>query len=200
MGDQALRAQIAVRANRHPVGRLVIERVAVVKKNAELEMKAARVGARPSGHPAERTHPGDMLDRLDAEADMLALDLFGDRLVVEPTAAVADDLVPIFDKGAGELRVAFSRLATADRQTLTPYRRNRRNRRQPPTREPYSKTDSTIGLRTPGNDGMPISLRTPSETPSPSISERSPPPSKLRLMLTAIRAPPGHCGSGGLGP
>jgi hypothetical protein len=60
--------------------------------------------------------------------------------------------------------------------------------------------DEQIGLRTPGNDGIPTSFNMPSETPPPSVMERSPPPSKLRLMLTAIRAAPGHCGSGGLAP
>src|SRR5271156_5468956 len=101
---------------------------------------------------------------------------------------------------AGDFGLRSAALATANSETLIPNRRNRRNKRQPPTREPYSKTDSTIGLRTPGNEGMPISFKAPSLTPSPSITERSPPPSKLRLMLTAILAPPGHCGSGGLAP
>jgi hypothetical protein len=53
--------------------------VAVVQKAAELEMKAARVGARPARHPPDRTDPGDALDRRDAEADMLALDRFRDH-------------------------------------------------------------------------------------------------------------------------
>src|SRR5882757_5670818 len=163
-------------------------------------MKPAGVGARPSRHPPDWTHPGDALDRLDAEPDMLALDLFRDRLVVEPAIAVADDLVAVLDEGPGEFGVTLGRLRHRQQADLTPNRRNRRKRRQPPTREPYSNTDSTIGLRTPGNEGMPISFSTPSETPSPSITERPPPPSKLRLMLTAILAAPGHCGSGGLVP
>lgn len=67
-------------------------------------------------------------------------------------------------------------------------------------REPYSNTDSTIRLHRPGKDGAAMSVSTPSDIPSPSMIERSPPPSKFKLMLTAILAPPGHCGSGGLAP
>ena len=39
-----------------------------------------------------------------------------------------------------------------------------------------------------------------SERLSPSSRQCSPPASTLRLMFTAMRAPPGHLGSGGLGP
>ena len=52
-------------------------------------------------------HPGDTLDCLDAELDVLAFEVFGHRLVVEPAVAVADDLVPVFDIGARQFRVAF---------------------------------------------------------------------------------------------
>ena len=41
---------------------------------------------------------------------MLALGIFGHRLVIEPAISVADDLVAILDKGAGDLRVALGRL------------------------------------------------------------------------------------------
>src|SRR5437660_7678972 len=74
--DQMTRA-----ADRNPVRQFVVQRVAVIEETAELEVEATRIGARPAGHPADRAHPGDLLDRLYAEADMLALDLFGHRLV-----------------------------------------------------------------------------------------------------------------------
>src|SRR6516162_8440419 len=97
-------------ADRHPIRELVVERVSVIEKSTELDMEAARVDARPAGHPADRPHSGNALDRLDAETDMLALDLFRHHLVIEPTIAVADDLVPLLDKGTGDLGVALGRL------------------------------------------------------------------------------------------
>jgi hypothetical protein len=160
-------------------------------------MQPPRISARPPGHPADRTPACDALDHLDAEPDMFALDLRRDRLVVQPAIAVADDLVSFLDKARVISGLRSTALATASRQTLTP---DMRNSRQPPTREPYSNTDSTIRLHRPGKDGAAISVSTPSDIPSPSMIERSPPPSKFKLMLTAILAPPGHCGSGGLAP
>jgi hypothetical protein len=69
-------------------------------------MPAPRVGARPPGHPADRADPSNALDRRDAEADMLTLDLLRDRLVVEPAVALPDDLMPVLDKGPSEFGVA----------------------------------------------------------------------------------------------
>ena len=81
-------------------------------------MQPPRIGAGPAGHPAERAHPGDLLDRLDAEPDMLALDLLGHHLVIEPAIAVADDLVPVGDKGADQFRVALGRLGHGQQAQL----------------------------------------------------------------------------------
>src|ERR1700740_777559 len=97
-----------------PIGEFAIERAAVIQKAAELQMETPRIGARPPRHPADRTHPGDALDRLDGETHMLAFDLCRDRLIVPSTLAVADDLVPVLDKGAGEFGVAIGRFG--DRQ------------------------------------------------------------------------------------
>src|SRR5438093_13180029 len=97
-----------------------MERVAIIEKAAELEMKAPRVGAWPPGHPADRPHTGDPLDDLDAEADMLALDLLRHRLVIEPAIAVADDFVALLDKGAGDLGVALGRLGHRQETYLHP--------------------------------------------------------------------------------
>src|SRR5438477_6157420 len=62
--------EMAHASDRHPIGQFVVEAVAVVQEAAELEMEAARVGARPACHPAGWTHAGDALDGLDAEPDM----------------------------------------------------------------------------------------------------------------------------------
>jgi hypothetical protein len=108
---------------------------------------------------------------------------------------VADDLVSFLDKGAGDFGVALDRLGhreQADRTGVIAASRRPASR--------ISNTDSTIRLHRPGKDGAAISVSTPSDIPSPSMIERSPPPSKFKLMLTAILAPPGHCGSGGLAP
>ena len=51
---------------------------------------------------------------------MLALGLFGHRLVIEPAVAVADDLVPVLDKGAGNLGVALGRLGHRQQTHLDP--------------------------------------------------------------------------------
>jgi len=190
--------QVALIADRHPIGKLVVEAVAVVQKAAQFEVQPACVGARPSGHPADRADARHPLDRLDTETDMLALGFGRHCLVVEPAIAVADDFVPVLDKGAGQLGVTLGRLGDREQAYLDPEAAEQAE--QPPTREPYSNTDSTIGLRTPGSDGMPMSFSMPSEPSSPSAIERSPPPSKLRLTLTAMRAPPGHSGSGGSAP
>src|SRR5215471_2489038 len=72
--------------------------------------------------------------------------------------------------------------------------------RQAPRRLPYSKTDSTSGTRRPIWAGAPISLSMASEAVSLLARVDSPPPSMLRLKLTAIRAPSGHAGSGGCSP
>ena len=50
-----------------------------------------------------------------------------------------------------------------------------RSTRQTPTREPYSKADSTSGLRLPGTGGKPMSLSIPSEAGSPARMFASPP-------------------------
>src|SRR6516225_804505 len=83
-------------------------------------MEAARIGTWPPGHPADRTGAGDALDRLDTEADMLALDLFRDHLVVEPAIAVADDLMPVFDKGVSEFGVALGCFGDRQQTHLDP--------------------------------------------------------------------------------
>ena len=77
---------------------------------------------------------------------------------------------------------------------------NTSSTRQAPRRLPYSKTDSTSGTRTPRCAGTPMSLSMPSDTSSPLNSVNSPPPSTLRLKLTAISAPPGQAGCGGVAP
>jgi hypothetical protein len=100
---------VASLTDRGPIGQFAIERVAVVEKTAELQMQPPRIGARPPGHPPDGTDPGDALDRLDAETDMLALDLFSDRLVVEPAIARLTISCPSSTK-ASELGVALGRL------------------------------------------------------------------------------------------
>jgi len=59
-------------ATRHPIRQFVGEAVTVVEETAEFEVQPPCVGAGPSCHPADRTHPGNALDHLDAEPDMLA--------------------------------------------------------------------------------------------------------------------------------
>jgi hypothetical protein len=49
---------------------------------------------------------------------MLALDLLRHHLVVEPAIAVADDLMPVHDKGAYQLRVALGRLGDGQQAHL----------------------------------------------------------------------------------
>ena len=66
------------------------------------------LGARPSGHPPDRADACDTLDQLDALPHMLALNRFWDRLIIEPTVAVADDLMPLLDKSPGDFPVALS--------------------------------------------------------------------------------------------
>src|SRR6516164_10069722 len=112
--------QVARIADRYPIREFVVQRVSVIEKSAELDMEAPGVGARPAGHPANRPYPGNALDRLDAEADMLALDLFRHCLVIEPTIAMADDLVPVLDKGTGDLGVALGSLCDGQQANLDP--------------------------------------------------------------------------------
>ena len=72
--------------------------------------------------------------------------------------------------------------------------------RQAPRRLPYSKTDSTSGTLRPALVSTPMSFSIPSDTGSPLNIVDSPPPSTLRLKLTAIRALPGQWGLGGISP
>lgn len=51
---------------------------------------------------------------------MLALDLLRDRPVIGPSVAMADDLVPVFDKGAGEFRVALGGFGDRQQAYLDP--------------------------------------------------------------------------------
>ena len=131
---------------------------------------------------------------------MLAFDLFRHGLVIEPAVAMADDLVPVLDKGARQFRVALGCFGDRQQACLDP------EPAEQPQQAPAADARAVLedGLderaRSPGNIGAPMSLSTPSEPSSPSEIERSPPPSKLRLMLTAIRALPGHRGSGGVAP
>ena len=96
-----------VPADPHPVGKLVAERIAVVEEAALLHQEAAGVRARPAGHPADGALARQPFQPLDGAADMLALDLLGHMLVVEPAPAVADDLMAAFDDGLGRIGVAL---------------------------------------------------------------------------------------------
>ena len=46
--------QVARIADRHPIREFVVQRVSVIQKAAQLDMKAPGVDARPAGHPANR--------------------------------------------------------------------------------------------------------------------------------------------------
>ena len=100
--------------DRDPIGQFVVERVPVVHETAFLNHQATGVGAGPSGHPSKRAAAGGFGDRLDAVADVFALDLLGQVLVIDPAVAVADDLVSGLDDRSGDLGVALKR--SADRQ------------------------------------------------------------------------------------
>src|SRR6516165_11242903 len=97
-------------------------------------MEAPGIDTRPAGHPANRPNPDNALDRLYAEADMLALDLFRHRLVIEPTIAVADDLVALLDKGTGDLGVALGSLCYGQQANLDP--EFTEQAQQPPAADP----------------------------------------------------------------
>ena len=83
---------------------------------------------------------------------------------------------------------------------LTSKRLKIRNSRQQPTRGPYSKADSTIGLRLPAYAGKPMSVSRFSDCESPSRIECSPPASTFKFKLIAMRALPGQRTCGGSAP
>src|SRR5271170_1645707 len=87
-----------------PERQFVAEIVAIVEEAAALDQKPPRVVAGSAIEPADRRLPCELFDALDAEANMLALGLFIDFEIVEPTVAVADDLVSLCDEGRGQLR------------------------------------------------------------------------------------------------
>ena len=96
-------------AHAQPVGQLVGEQVAIVEEAAFLADQPARVGSGPSGHPTERSFAGQLREAFDRQPDVLTLRLFGDRAIVDPAIAVADDLVPAAHAGLGQLGVQLQR-------------------------------------------------------------------------------------------
>ncbi len=140
--------QVARAIDGDPIGQLVVKAVAVIQKAAQFEMQPARVGARPSGHPADRTDTSHPLDRLDAEADMFAFDFRRHGLVVEPAIAVANDLVPILDKGARQLGVALGRLGDGQEAHLDPEAAEQA--KQPPAADPRTVFEHGFDNRAAG--------------------------------------------------
>ena len=88
-----------------PPGQLVIVVVGVVEEAAILGDEAAGVGAGAAGVPAQRALAGNLGQDLHGVTQMLALDLLGHVLVVDPLQAVARDLVAGIDHGADRRRV-----------------------------------------------------------------------------------------------
>jgi hypothetical protein len=83
----------------------------------------------------------------------------------------------------------------------TPREARIRRSRQMPARDPYSNIDSVRRSRTPARGwASTTSFDAASEVASPCSTFVSPPSSQLTTTLTAIRAPPGHCGCGGVAP
>src|SRR5262245_42489979 len=109
-------------------------------------MKPPGICAGPPGHPTDRTNPGNPLDRFDAEADMLALGVFGHRLIIAPTIAVADDLVAILDKRAGDLGITRGGLRNGQQTDLDPELAEQAQ--QPPTADARAVFEDRLDHRT----------------------------------------------------
>ena len=75
-----------------PVGQIVGIAVGIVEKPALLDDEPAGVRAAASRVPAQGPSAGDARVDLDGALQVLALDLFGDKLVIDPAIAVAGDL------------------------------------------------------------------------------------------------------------
>ena len=91
--------EMVLPAELDPERQLVAQIVAVVEEAAMLDQQPPRIVARSAVEPASRRPARELPDALDGEADMLALGLLVDLEIVEPTVAMADDFVPLGDKG-----------------------------------------------------------------------------------------------------
>ena len=92
-----------------PERQVVAVVVRVVQEAAVVRHQAAGVGRVAAGVPAQRALAGETLDELHADLHVLALDLLGRVLVVDPAPAVAGDLVAELLERGGELGVALER-------------------------------------------------------------------------------------------
>src|SRR4029077_11809487 len=88
--------------------------IAVVEEAAGLDQKAPRIGAGPSGHPADRSRAGEPRQNLDGAREVLALDVFGDGTVVDPAIAVTDDFMALRHAGLGQCGVLLERAGDAE--------------------------------------------------------------------------------------
>src|SRR4029077_897596 len=93
-----------------PERQFVAEIIAVVEKAAVLHQQAPGVDARAAVEPADRRLADELLDSGNGQPDVLALLLLAHGVIVDPTPAVADHLVPFLDERArqfGILQAAY---------------------------------------------------------------------------------------------
>ena len=104
----------------HPVGQLVVERVAVVEEPALLDDEGPRAQRRPAGHPPHRALAGEALDAGHRPAHELALGGLVGLAVVDPAVPVGHDLVAGLREGDRDVRVALQRLHDREEADLDP--------------------------------------------------------------------------------
>src|SRR6476646_9436717 len=109
IGHDELRPAALVPVPRVVPGKVIVVVVGIVDEPAVLDHELARVRAGAPGVPAERTLAGELAVNLDRALHVLALDRFGDILVVDPAPSVARDLVPGLEQRVDRGGVALHR-------------------------------------------------------------------------------------------
>src|SRR5271156_2923944 len=106
--------QMMAVAEFHPERQFVAEIVTVVEEAAVLDQEPPRVYARTTVEPSCRRRAGQGPDPRDGEPDMLTLLVLRHPMVVEPAPAMADDFMPVGDKGRGQLWILLQRADDAE--------------------------------------------------------------------------------------
>ena len=83
--------------------------IGIIEEPAFFGDQAACIGAGAPGVPPQRAFAGDAFDNLNRLVKMVAFDVFGQILVINPAIAVRANLMPVLHCGFANLGIARQR-------------------------------------------------------------------------------------------
>ena len=108
--------EVALALDGHPIRQLVVVSVGIVEETAFFDEQSAGVHTRPGAAvPTRRRRAQQLLDRLHRHPDVVALLLFVESIVLDPTPAMAADVEPCVKNRRGHRRIAFERERARER-------------------------------------------------------------------------------------